>query len=369
MRRRELVKLSTQLSLALAIPTAPALCASPGFSPVCSAANSRAGGHQLGVWQDNGWEFRLDAPLRGHDVCLHLQQREVVFFERRPGRYFYVVDGRSGRLHHRIAAQAGHHFYGHGIISADGRYLYTTENNAGAGGEGVIGVYDCQQDYRWLKHLDSGGIGPHELALMPGGEELVVAIGGLKTLPSHGRKTLNPDHLRPGLAYINLGTEQVSEFVDAPHPQLSLRHLDVSVDGDVIVGAQYQGPVPSGRALVYRHRRGGPLEALQANNPLPLLRDYVASVACDDKGNVLCSMPRDNLLTLWSINDGRFLQSWHLRDSAGACYDPRYEQFVVSNGRGQLMAAKPGHRDLLPLAYAPGVQWDNHLVILPEGWS
>ena len=49
----------------------------------------------------------------------------------------------------------------------------------------------------------TGGIGPHEMQLMPDGTTLVVANGGIETDPTD-RSKLNIDSMRPNLAYLSL---------------------------------------------------------------------------------------------------------------------------------------------------------------------
>lgn len=334
------------------------------FSPIISAATDASGNH-IGVWKQNNWEYSQAIPHRGHDSVYHRQRNELVFFSRRPGRELYIIDADNGALLHTIKSEKGFHYYGHGCISKDGHYLYTTENNVANDGTGSIGIYQCDNDYHCLGHIDCEGIGPHELALMPDGDTLVVAIGGIKTLPSSERETLNPDSLASALHYINLSDQKVIEKISAPHYQLSLRHLDVSPDGTVIVGAQFQGPLPSNNALVFSHRRGQPLVAMDtAELPLQFKKDYIASVCIDSEGAwAVTTCPRDNVVCLWNIQKQSLHQVWTLRDVAGAVYDAAYQQFILSNGNGQLLALTPGTNALKQLAYRAGTHWDNHLTL------
>ncbi|WP_295872382.1 DUF1513 domain-containing protein [uncultured Zhongshania sp.] len=334
------------------------------FSPIISAA-SDSSGNRIGVWQADSWQYSQPIQHRGHDSFFHRQRQELLFFSRRPGRELYVVDAQNGSVLHAIQSEDGYHYYGHGCVSADGRYLYTTENNIHDDGAGCIGVYDCEQNYRCIGHMDCEGIGPHDLALMPDGDTLVIAIGGIKTLPSRGRTTLNPDSLAPALHYLDLSCQRVIEKVPAPHFQLSLRHLDVSPDGSVLVGAQFQGKLPSDKPLVYLHRRGQALYAMNtAELALHFQRDYIASVSIDDHGKwAVTSCPRDNMVCLWNMQSQSLAQVWTVRDCAGAVYDAAYQQFILSNGDGQLLALVPGKRTLTQLAYSVGTHWDNHLTL------
>ena len=339
--------------------------ASAEFSPVLSAATEPSG-NRIGVWRDSGWQYSQPIPHRGHDSLYHRRRKELLFFSRRPGRELYIVSTETGEILQTIISENGYHYYGHGCLSVNGRYLYTTENHVDNDGAGCIGIYDCEDNYRCLGHMDCEGIGPHELALMPDGKTLAIAIGGIKTLPASGRKTLNPDTLAPGLHYLDLESQRIVEKVAAPHFQLSLRHLDVGSDGSVLIGAQFQGRLPSEQALVYFHRRGETLKAMNTDElPLRFKHDYIASVCIDDHSKwAVTSCPRDNLVCLWNMQNQSLSQVWSLRDCAGAIYDAAYQQFILSNGDGQLLALKPGNSKLKLLAYSAGTQWDNHLSLL-----
>ncbi len=335
-----------------------------GFSPVLSAA-SNANGHRIGVWRNDGWQYSQPINHRGHDSAYHRRRQELIFFSRRPGRELYIVDATTGSALLTIQSEEGYHYYGHGCLSKDGHYLYTTENHIDNDGAGSIGIYDCENNYRCVGHIDCEGIGPHELALMPDAKTIVIAIGGIKTLPATGRQTLNPETLAPALHYLDIESRKIVEKVAAPHYQLSLRHLDISPDGSVLVGAQFQGQLPSDKPLVFYHRRGQTLQTLDTGElPLHFKRDYIASVSIDDRGKWgVTSCPRDNLVCLWDLQSLSLSQVWNLRDCAGAIYDQAYEQFILSNGDGQLLALVPGNKTLKPLAYSAGTHWDNHLTL------
>lgn len=365
MQRRHFVLASGALLGLPFIGAWPALAKSAKFTPVLSAASDGSGKH-IGVWNDDHWQLSQTISHRGHDSLFHHQRQELVFFSRRPGREMFVIDAKQGALLHTVVSEDGYHYYGHGCLSANGRYLYTSENHVAGDGAGSIGIYDCQENYQCLGHMDCGGIGPHELALMPDNETLVIAIGGIKTLPASGRTTLNPNSMAPALHYLDIASGQLVERQAAPHFQLSLRHLDVSSSGEVIVGAQFQGNLPSHLPLVYRHKRGENLTPLSYGDlPLQFKQDYIASVSIDEHGEyAVTSCPRDNVVCLWNLATGKLQQLYALRDSAGAVYDAAYQQFILSNGNGQLMALTPGKARLRPLAYAPGTHWDNHLTLL-----
>lgn len=366
MKRRDFIFAS---GLLLALP--PRLWAAGSdtdYSPIISASRLGKGQYRIGRWGQNRsgegqWTAAADIGHRGHDSQFHRQRNELLFFSRRPGREIFIIDGASGELKQQVNASEGYHYYGHGCLSADGRYLYTTENHITGHGQGAIGIYDCANNYALVRHIDCHGIGPHQIALMPDQQTLVVAVGGIKTLPDSGRNTLNFAAMAPALHYLDRDSGELLEAIASPHKHLSLRHLDVSPTGAVVVGGQFQGQLPAPLPLVYHHQRGGQLQALETGDiPLALDNSYVASVSIDDRGAFAVSTcPRDDMVCLWNLAEGQLAGSHRLRDVAGAIYDPRYKQFILSNGGGQLMGLRPDAPRLFTLDYASGVHWDNHL--------
>ncbi|MEM1345724.1 MAG: DUF1513 domain-containing protein, partial [Pseudomonadota bacterium] len=123
----------------------------------------------------------LALPARGHAAAVHPHRARVVAFARRPGTFALVLDCATGRVEAELSAPEGRHFYGHGCYTADAGVLFTTEN-AYASGEGRIGLWDATTHTR-LGEVPSGGLGPHDMALLPDGRTLVVANGGIRTHP------------------------------------------------------------------------------------------------------------------------------------------------------------------------------------------
>lgn len=190
------------LSAATAPALSPSLAWSDAGAPRLIAAGRDARGYRLiGLRPNNTLAFDIPLPERGHAAATHPSRPEAIAFARRPGTFALVIDCASGVLHTRLDAPEGRHFYGHGTFSADGALLYTTEN-AFETGLGWIGVWDASTGYRRLGDFSSGGIGPHDVALMPDGETLVVANGGIRTHPATGRQKLNLSTMAPALTYL-----------------------------------------------------------------------------------------------------------------------------------------------------------------------
>jgi hypothetical protein len=131
----------------------------------------------------------VELPARGHDIALRPGGSECVAFARRPGRVGVAVP-MDKRPPVWFESKPDRHFFGHGVFSADGRLLYTTENDYDHG-RGVIGVRDATDGYKQVAELDGHGVGPHDLALLSDGRTLVIANSGILTHPDSYREELN----------------------------------------------------------------------------------------------------------------------------------------------------------------------------------
>lgn len=300
--------------------------------------------------------FRLPLPDRGHGVAA--QRREVgtlgVAFARRPGDFMQVFDYQRGVTLSRIRAASDRYFYGHGAISDDGKWLYTTEGKRQTS-EGVIGVYQltAQGQVKKVREISGFGIGPHELALVDT-NTLVVGVGGMHT---DGRTVLNIDAMSPALVYIDIDSGKVIERAELANKKLSIRHLMVSDEGYVVTGQQYHGA--DNAPLVAIHRRGEPMKMLDASpEQWSRFNNYVASIATLN-GWIVATSPRGNCYGIWSLNSGELLGLHPLIDASGASRDG--DVINLSAGSGKMVTLNNAHH---PDYKMTPVRWDNHWITL-----
>jgi len=310
--------------------------------------------------------FDLPLPARGHDMALHPRRRELVAFARRPGTFAAVVDLTGRQIVRWFETPADRHFYGHGTFSPDGRLLYTVENDFDHE-RGAVGVYDAEDGYRRVGELPSHGLGPHQVALMPDGETLVIANGGILTHPDMGRAKLNLPFMEPSVTFVARRTGELLETcVLAPELfQLSLRHLTVTPDGTVVVVGQYEGPDADIVPLVAVKAPGEPLRSVpESDAVLGAMNNYCGSVACDRSSRFAAvSAPRGGRITLWDIKARRMISTVALPDGCGVAVAAGGDRFVATSGRGRAVSIDPASGASEPLAMqfpTPG-QWDNHL--------
>ncbi|MDX1433375.1 MAG: DUF1513 domain-containing protein [Gammaproteobacteria bacterium] len=322
------------------------------------------GGHYVTLFRLPGVvHARHRLPGRGHGIVHDAHGARFVVLARRPGRFAVVIDAESGRIVDRFEAPDDRHFYGHGVFSGDGRFLYTTENDFDAG-RGVVGVRDAARGFHRAGEFPSHGVGPHQIGLLPGGEALVVANGGIRTHPDSGRAKLNVDSMQSSLAIIDASDGALIDraALDASLHKLSIRHIDVSPRGEVAIAMQHQGPKQDRVPLVavWRSGRVVPCRAPQA--VWKRMRQYTGSVAFDAGGRYLAvTCPRGNMATLWSAVSGRFLRAFDIDDGCGVAAHAEAGIFVATGSAGGCMRidAASGRSRRLE-GRVPGM-WDNHL--------
>lgn len=357
--------LSRRLLLALLAAGAvrPGAALANEVSGFLAAWQAQDGGYRAGVLTAAGKTLHaLDLPARAHGMACDAAGRQAVIFARRPGRFAVALDVRTGARQVEIEAAPGRHFYGHGCFSADGRRLYATENDY-QGERGVIGVYDAADGFRRIGELSSHGVGPHEIRMSADGKTLIVANGGILTHPEAPRAKLNLPEMAPSVVFLEAGSGRLLQQV-APPPalhRLSLRHLDVSRAGEVVVVAQWEGDPLAQPPLIGLTGLGKALRLVSAPERIQAgLRNYCGSVAFSNDGRRFAvTSPRGGLATLWR-NDGGFIGAFDLPDVCAV--DATEAGFRLTSGEGDLAEVQGGR--LIPLDRSPR-RFDNHLLSLP----
>lgn len=255
-------------------------------------------------------------------------------------------------------------------ISPDGRLLYATENEYELA-RGVIGVYDATDNWKRVGEFDTAGMDPHEMRLMPDGETLVVANGGILTHPDYPQENLDPAGMDPSLAYIERRDGRLLSIHGlAPElKQLSFRHLAVASDGTVFVVLQDAIRREDAVPLMLSHRSGGALEFIEpGEDDIRRLHGYCGSAALDSSETILAtSSPRGGTVLFWNREEKRLAGRLDLPDVCGVAPAGRPGVFLVTSGIGGAL--------LYDIARAAPVQlsaplfaqshWDNHVFAAP----
>lgn len=311
--------------------------------------------------------YDLDLADRGHGLAVRPGAMEAICFARRPGAFFHVFDLPTGDAIATIAPPTDRHFSGHGVFSADGRHLLLSENDEKRR-RGMIGVYDAAAGYKRIGEFATGGIGPHDLRLLPDDSTLVVANGGLDRRHDAMTEAEHAD-IRSDLAYLDWRSGRLLDRVtlEPELARMSIRHLAVTADGQVAAALQGSAETPDPAApLGFLHRPGEALRWLAAPAAgWRRFRGYCGSAAVDFGGGLVAmSSPRGNCVGLWRAADGAPAGFAEVHDGCGLAAAEAAGTLLVSSGAGELLTIMAGAQSALRLdATAPAeYRFDNHLL-------
>lgn len=300
--------------------------------------------------------FQLPLPARGHAAAAHPLRPEAVAFARRPGAYALVIDCARGTTAARLTPPEGRQFNGHGAFSVDGAVLYTSEVVAETS-EGRLGLWDAAAGYARIAEVATGGIGPHDVKLLPDGG-LVIANGGIRTDPAD-RTKLNIDTMRPNLSYLSAGGEILEQVeLEAGLRQNSIRHLALGADGTLAFAMQWEGDPAQAVPLLGLHRRGEAARLCPARDGDALaMKGYAGSIAFDASGSRIGLTSSHGGVVMIFDAGGAALATLRRQDVSGIATGAT--GFVVTDGMGVVsLCDEAGVRALRRFDTA----WDNHLV-------
>ena len=338
---------------------APALAVSP--APQLLSPASRGGRH-FAAALDAAQPQLTPLPMRGHGLLLDPRRpHEALVIARRPGTLAVKLDLHTGRVLRQWEAEEDRHFFGHACYSADGRTLFVTENDIEAG-QGLVTVRDAD-DFRVLAEYRTHGIGPHELLLTPDGTTLVVANGGIQTLPETGRVKLNRGRIETSLVYLDSRDGRLLGRYPLPTTQTSLRHLAVTPDGRLAAALQFEGDrnQPGTPMLVF-HRGEDALQFADApQTAWERMQHYAASIAYDPSSHRFAlTCPHGGAIACWEAS-GEYVGLLDAPKVSGIAFGAG--QGYASNEWGEVYRLELSAMRISLHAKLPGVQWDNHLYL------
>lgn len=311
-----------------------------------------------GLTTDGAAVFRVPLPARGHAGAGHPTEAKAVVFARRPGAYALVIDCVDGAILAALTPPDGMQFNGHGVFIEDGAVLVTVEQVA-ATSEGRLGLWDSTTWAR-IGDVPTGGIGPHDVRLMPDRQTLVIANGGIATDPTD-RTKLNLVSMEPSLVFTAIDGQLLERVqLGADMRQASIRHLAVRSDGLVAFAMQWEGAEARTVPLLGLHQPGaGEGPVLATPESAGGMRGYAGSVAWDGPGEqVVVTSPKGGMATIHDAK-GAVCDRFARPDICGAAPLPRGH--LTSDGSGGLIALTAESRQLLA---RHDCAWDNHIVTL-----
>jgi hypothetical protein len=319
-----------------------------------------------GLTLPDGRVFGHKVPARVHGNAIDpLHPQRVLFFARRPGTDVFELDLATMQMRPAFTTQAGRHLAGHGLFSADGSVLFTSEHEYDTP-RGVIGIRDAR-DFRILGEIDTQGIDPHEFAWMPDGKTLVVANGGILTHPRTFRQKLNIPTMDPSLVLIDVASGRCLEQLRLPDHLLSVRHLAVMHNGSVAVGLQYEGEPLAAPSVAALYRPGDGLRLLPApESAKNQLHGYVASIAASEPlGLIAAACPQGAGVARWTADTGEFVDFVASAEVYGVAAS-RDGELLASQRDGTAFSMAARHSShALSLHLTQPLRWDDHWSLAP----
>lgn len=322
-----------------------------------------AGKHYVSGLDANGIEqFRLPLPDKAHGFAVNPRYpSHIVSLPTLPGTRAVAMDVANGKQLAVIHSRDGRHFNGHGVFNPDGSLFFSSDNIADTGA-GVITVRDGKS-FRFIRELPGHGIGPHDLRLLPDGTTLVVAGGGILTHPDSGKRELNINSMQTALLFIDSTNGTLLAHRETPIAKLSIRHIDVSADGSVLVACQYKGKrlMPQ---LVGMQQGNSDIEMLAIDDDdLWLLNNYTASALIASNGIAVVSCPRGNRLTFWDLARKKFIKAVEINDVGGIEVSADGKNFIASANIGELYRIDADSLQVTRIDNKwQNAKWTNHMV-------
>ncbi len=332
-----------------------------------AAARRPGGGFALyGVDAAGADLFAVDLPDRAHSTALHPKLAQGVVFARRPGTFAVVLDCATGRVLHLLAAPEGSIFCGHGAYALDGRYLYTSEAETESGA-GLVGIWDVAAQFNRIGAIPSGGMGPHEILMLPDGM-LAVANGALEPGPDGRPDPIALSEMEPNLTYLDPVAREIVQTValTGPYRRNSIRHLAARPDGLLAFAMQWHGADTVAPSLLGLHRRGEEAPTLVSADGAAqfALKGYAGSVAFSGDGRLVAiSSPIGGLIDVFDAETSTHAWRAERADICGLA--PSGKGFVANTGTGDwLMFDAGGPKPRAVVTTEVGRAWDNHMMAL-----
>jgi hypothetical protein len=361
--------LAGSAAVVLAARSHPAAAMAARFDETYFSGRADGAGHFEVVAFDGGGDILLDCTLqaRCHGIAVRPDGAQCVAVSRRPGSFAVVADLAQRRVVQELASTPGRTFAGHAVLSADGRWLLLTEDDAELE-EGFVSVRDVADGYRRVRDFRTRGVGPHELLWSADAGTIAVANGGILINPDSGRAPLNIESMQPSLVLLDAADGSLRRQVQLPAElhQLSIRHLAVLSGRRLAFGMQYQGPLEDDVPLVGILVPDNSVQLLPMPDELGArVRQYIGSVAADASGRWLAaSAPRGNVVLFWDAEAGTFAGSVDIGDGCGLSRTSLAGEFLLTSGTGVVErvtctdALRAQRMESMLLADG---QWDNHV--------
>lgn len=304
----------------------------------------------------------VQVPERPHQVLQYpTTSHRALVTSRRPGEWIWQVDLLRGQIVSGAAQDDSRRFEGHAVLSTfpTGCASLLTSETDTVTGDGLV-VCRHAESFTMISEWRSGGIGPHELIAWEN-RGLLVANGGLLTLPETGRLTRSGSAFESSLALLDPSHGQLRQLWSLPIPHLSIRHLAISSDNIVGIALQvwpeeYRENSLPVFAVLQPHSKSLQLGA-DGEGSARRFGGYASSVAAF--GNLFAvTCPYANLVAVWN-GDGSFVGELRIPGASGIA--THASGWWVTSTDGCLYSLSASSLTAECVFRLSLGSWDNHL--------
>ena len=326
---------------------------------LAAAWDDAAGRHAVGLIEVNAQRIRvldqIEVPTRAHGLAC-TRDGCMLAVARRPGDW--LLRWRPGDRPRWLWAEDEHRFNGHLLLAPDERALYTTEFGLGDG-QGLLVQRDpltLAAHSEWPTH----GRDPHGLEWLPDATVLV-ANGGIETLPETGRKKHNLAAMDSSLVRIDSRDGRLAGRFLLGDRRLSIRHVAWHASGGIGVALQAEHDTEGAReaAPVFAtlDLASGTLRA-RADVRTP--SGYTGDIAALPEG-WLVSCPKDSAVLRVPLDGGPILA--HALAEVCAIAPGHAQAWALGNAAALAVSAAG-----LDHLGAPALRFDNHAQAWHRAW-
>jgi hypothetical protein len=227
----------------------------------------------------------------------------------------------SGRV---FEAKPGFLFYGHGLVSPDGKLLYCAEAPDFKPGDsrdyqvGLVTVRDTTT-LEVVDEFPTYGNDPHDMALVDDGKTIAVVNGGNGTCVS----------------FVDRASQKLLEKYETTLPDLSFRHMAFNGLGDFAVNPLTINEAVQPYPLV--GKRGSDLRQTSGKIPAEKLQEQALSIAMHDH-HFCTTCYYGNSFTLWKLDSAKEIATIDFPGATGVCLTPDRNFYMVNSFSGNQVA-------------------------------
>lgn len=268
-----------------------------------------------------------------HAIAIRPRKPRLVVAFEKIGPGCAEFDLHTGELLRFIPPAPGRWFYGHGVFSADGALLFSTET-VNHTGEGRIGVRDAHS-FRCLEDFPTFGHNPHDCHLVEDGRVLVITNGGGKA-----------GGAQPCVTWVDVATQTLLHRQDIQGERHNAGHLAITPGGTLaVVSAPRAGlgeRAPGGVSL-----RPGIDDTLQLITDPPEVTGRMTGEALsveihEPTGTVAATHPVGGMVTFWSAADRTLKRVLPMERPRGVTLSREGGRLFISRGlQTEVLALDP----------------------------